>query len=443
MSIDLELNLAPERLDEGAPEERAAFGLLTLKTAQASLTEGFDHFLNGYRPGPLASGYHLAEWLAWNWWRLRWEPRSSAPDWALAHAMTSIGEGYVWPNIEIWSDGVRTAILSKPSLRPDAKPFRYVGGPPTIVPSTLFEGALDTFILRIVGRLRDEGVSDTNLDRVWGDVLTERGDSELARRRRLEALMGRDADSEDDDTIDALIRDAGRLGETAIAEVAAERAQAHGAERELLTAQAFDRMAEANGFDASVLDAVKLEGEVPLRRSANVAAWKLGAAAAQALRRQERFDAAPIDDRHLARLAGVGQVALAGGPAQSASLSFALDARLGALKSKVVLRSKWVAGRRFDLARLIGDRLLHPSGALHPATRAYTYRQKAQRSFAAELLSPFEAVDEMLNGDYSPESQQDVADYFMVSPMTIDTLLKNHGRIERGDPDEEYDAAVA
>ncbi len=334
-------------------------------------------------------------------------------------------------------------MISKPSLRTDAKPFRYVGGPPTIVPSTLFEGALDTFILRVVSWLRGDDVSDTNLDRVWRGVLTERGDSELARRRRLEALMGRDADSVDDDTIDALIRDAGRLGETAIAEVAAERAQAHGNERELLTAQAFDRMAEANGFDASVRDSVKLEGEAALRRSPDVAAWKLGAAAAQALRRQERFDATPIDDKHLARLAGVGQVALTGGPDKGASLSFALDARLGATTSRVVLRSKWKTGRRFDLARLVGDRLLHPSGALHPATRAYTYRQKAQRSFAAELLSPFEAVEEMLNGDYSPENQQDVADHFMVSPMTIDTLLKNHGRIERGDADEEYDATGA
>ncbi len=443
MSIALDLSLAPERLDDGAPEERAAFGLLTLRTAHASLTEGFDYFLNGYRPGPLASGYHLAEWLAWNWWRLRWEPRSSAPDWSIAHAMSSIGEGYVWPNIDIWSDGVRTAIMSKPSHRPDARPFRYVGGPPTIVPSTLFEGTLDTFIPRIIGRLRAEGVGDTNLDRVWRDVLVERRDPELARRRRLEALMGRDADSGDDDTVESLIGDAVRLGETAIEEVAAERAQAQETERDLLTAQAFDQMAGAKGFDASVRDAVKLEGEVALRRTADVAAWKLGAAAAQALRRQERLDATPIDDRQLARMAGVEQAALTGGPDRSASLSFALDARPGAARSKIVLRSKWVAGRRFDLARLVGDRLLHPSGALHPATRAYTYRQKAQRSFAAELLSPFEAVDEMLNGDYSPENQQDVADRFMVSPMTIDTLLKNHGRIERVDSDEELDASAA
>jgi Zn-dependent peptidase ImmA (M78 family) len=78
-------------------------------------------------------------------------------------------------------------------------------------------------------------------------------------------------------------------------------------------------------------------------------------------------------------------------------------------------------------------------GALHPATRAHTYRQKTQRSFAAEFLSPFEAVDEMLANDYSIERQQEVAEHFDVSPMTIDTLLKNHGWIEC----EEWDFELA
>ena len=144
MPLGLEFALASERLDEGTPEERAAFGLFTVRTPHACLTEGFDSYVNGYRPGPLVSGYHVAEWLAWNWWRLRWEPRSASPDWPLAHKMSSIGEGYVWPNIEIFSDGVRTALISSPSSRPDAKPFRYVGAIPAVLPSTLFEAAVSS-----------------------------------------------------------------------------------------------------------------------------------------------------------------------------------------------------------------------------------------------------------------------------------------------------------
>jgi Zn-dependent peptidase ImmA (M78 family) len=66
-----------------------------------------------------------------------------------------------------------------------------------------------------------------------------------------------------------------------------------------------------------------------------------------------------------------------------------------------------------------------------------------QRSFAAELLAPFAAVDEMLAGDYSLENQQDAADHFNVSDRTICTMLVNHGRLEREELDREFELAAA
>lgn len=78
--------------------------MLSMHTSRLSLTEGIDFYVKG----PLVAGYPVAEWLARNWWRLRWEGRLKASDWAAAHVMASIGDGYVWPNIEIGSDGVRT-----------------------------------------------------------------------------------------------------------------------------------------------------------------------------------------------------------------------------------------------------------------------------------------------------------------------------------------------
>jgi Zn-dependent peptidase ImmA (M78 family) len=65
-----------------------------------------------------------------------------------------------------------------------------------------------------------------------------------------------------------------------------------------------------------------------------------------------------------------------------------------------------------------------------------------QRSFAAELLSPFDAVDDLLDGDYSAESQLDAAEHFKVSELTIRTLLVNHGRLQREDLDGELEIAA-
>lgn len=437
MPVELEFGLAPERLDEGSPEERAAFGLFTLQTASQSLTEGFDYFLNTYRRGPLVSGYHAAEWLAWNWWRLRWEPRSAAPDWHIAHRMTAIGEGYVWPILEVWSDGVRTTLISHPSAQPDAKPFRYVGARPTIVPSTLFEAAVDEFLPRVIGRLRDEGVAETNLDRLWRDVLAERVDPDVAKRRRLEALMGRDPDAVTDDAVEDLLADVGRLGEGAIDEVAAEKARPKQIDLDALSARGFEAAAEAFGFKASTRDVLTLQPEVRLPRPIDGPAWKLGSEAAGAVRQQERLKDEAISDRKLAEMSGTKLTALTAKKRGEAGLSFALDDRNGR-GSRIVLPGHLKTNRRFALARLLGDRLMNRSGALHPATHAYTYRQKAQRSFAAELLAPFEVVDDMMGGDSSEERQQIVADHFSVSPMVINTLLKNHGRLERDSPDEDF-----
>lgn len=78
---------------------------------------------------------------------------------------------------------------------------------------------------------------------------------------------------------------------------------------------------------------------------------------------------------------------------------------------------------------MIGDRLFDGAEPLSPATQAYSYRQKVQRAFAVELLSPYEAVDDMLGTDTSEERETEIADHFQVSPLAIWTMLANKGRI--------------
>ncbi len=431
MRATLEISLAPERLEEGPAEERACFGLFTIRTNAIDLTAGIDSFVAAYRAGPLVSGYHASEWFAWNWWRLRYEPRTRAPDWWRSHKMTAIGEGYVWPNLTVWSDGVRTVLLAEPSVRPDAKPFRYLGAHPCVVPSEQFEQALDCFIPQIIGRLRDQAVPDTNLDRLWAELTEERRDHDVARRRRLEALMGQEPDEATDATLDRLLNDARILGEQAVEELAADVPQGGG----LPSAAELQERAESHGYTSNPQDSVRLApGNLPSPK--DVPAWRLGAEAARALRQQEGLGDEVLSGDKLARLVGVEASALAD-TSTGSNVSFILDHN--ATRGRFVLRSRWKTGRRFELARLLADRLVaSPGSRLHVATRAYTYRQKMQRSFAAEFLSPFEAVDAMLDGDYSPEAQADVAEHFHVSDLTIRTLLVNHQRIERDELDEDF-----
>ena len=168
----LTFSLDPETLDEGSAEEKAGFGTIKVVTDGHCLTEGFDRHVQIYRDGPLASGYHLAEWLIWNWWRLRWEPPRPQVhrtlEWAFAHRMSTIGEGYVWPNVTIYSDGFQSVLTSERSSQHNTGSFRYVGGPTASIPAKCLESAIDRFVSDVLERLREAELGDTNLHRPLG-----------------------------------------------------------------------------------------------------------------------------------------------------------------------------------------------------------------------------------------------------------------------------------
>ena len=440
---ELAFSLHPETLDEGSAEEKAGFGTIKVVANGHCLTEGFDEHAKSHREGPLASGYHLAEWLVWNWWRLRWEPPRPPAyrtlEWASAHRMSMIGEGYTWPNITIDSDGFRSMLISERSLQRNTESFRYYGSPEAVVlPASCLESAIDCFASDVLERLGEAGLGDSNLRRLWRELGSEREDPAASRFRRLEALLGRDPDEADAEEIERHLADAADLGEDALEEVAAGTEPRAQGSIDMLSAERIEEIAKRKGFDATPADAVRLaRGANNLPVWGEVAAWSVGKAAASAVRRQERLGTEPIGNTRLAELAGTTVRAISEYTMRSDKMAFALD-RNGA-GTRMAFRARWETGRRFELARLIGDRLFNDSGRLFPATQAYSYRQKAQRTFAAELLSPFEAVNEILGNDDSDESQAAVADRYQVSPMMIRTLLVNNSRIHLQDAPELLD----
>lgn len=428
-----------ELLSEGAAEERACFSALGIQWGDTWLTEGQDGLANRLRQKPLLSAYHFAMWLAANWWRLRWEPRANSVSWRFAHRTANIGGGYAWPDITIFSDGERTALV--PRVVCDEKNsqavFRYLNTVAAVVPSNDFEIAVDDFLNQVIERLKTMSIEGSELEQLWGQVREERGNSEYARTRKLEALLGRDPDEVGTEVLEQLIADQHRLGTAAVEELAADFGYS---ESKLQSINTLSDMQKEFGFSASSRDLPKLPEDWILehKRFEN-RAWNLGALAAKAVRDQIKNTEAPIDDDMLCQMAAVNRAALDPCARANLPISFALNEDQG--RSRVVLRGKRQEGRRFELGRILGDRLLNSEEALNPATRAYTYRQKAQRAFSAELLSPFHAVFNLLQGDYSSENQMDVAEYFNVSQWTIATQLMNNRVIDRVDLEYQANAA--
>jgi hypothetical protein len=302
------------------------------------------------------------------------------------------------------------------------------------VPAAELESAIDEFVPQIIYLMDKAGFSDTNLRHLWQDLQTERGNPEIARFRRFEALLGSDPDELDAEEIESRLDDSGVLGEKALDEIAIGSVSGAANLSGMLSAQQIAEITERAGFDIRPEDGVKADAPV-LRQWGNQAAWRIGVSVANAIRCQERLGDGVLTDRILADLAGTtADVVNAGRPGEEFSWVFRREGE----HARVALRSKWDTGRRFELARLLGDNMF-ASGMtgyqepLSPATRSHSYRQKAQRAFAAELLSPWPAVKEMLGNDYSEENQEQVADHFSVSQMTISTLLMNNADISYED----------
>lgn len=415
-------------LEEGSPEERAGFATLGISAYGTWLTAGHGRVLQSVREAPYLSAYHLAEWLAWNWWRLRWEPRKTSAEWELSHAMAGIGSGYIWPNIHVVSDGEAITLVCKPTPERARTPYRYINDVVSVIPAVEFEGEVDQFIGAVLQRLRDRQVTENNLSDIWQSVMEERGDPAMYRLRKLEALLGEDPGEMDEDVLQQLLSQVEATGEAALDEIAANRIPGQGVPN---IARLLE-MGHEQGVVTNQRDQIALHRGVPDDLGA---AWKIGAHAAQLLRGQEGIapDVAITDDQ-LARMYGAPDSIFDTPvhPARRLDLSFALAE--ADQHSRVILRSPWKNSRRFELARLLGDALIHRTNdPMRPATRSDTYRQKVQRAFAAELLSPIDAVKEMLGGDYSMESQQDVAHHFQVYDLAIRTLLVNHDIIGRGE----------
>ncbi len=452
MSGELTVSLSSESLDFGSPEERATFGLFAMTANGRLLTAGEDVGNKELRHGPYVSGYPIAEWLVWNWWRIRWETgRPSNEDalsrWEFAHRMSTIGEGYAWPNITIFSDGVQSFLDSQPSSGPESVHFPYFGAQRRqAVPAVNLEAAIDGFVDDVLNRLEQAKVHEGNLHCLWRELQTERENPELTRFRRLEAQLGHEPGEADEGRFCMYLNDATKLGEEALGEIAADAMYGDGDTNSMIRASNFAEIAEQHGFEANPKDAIKLNDMTGVPQPGQVEAWRLGERCAKLIRDQENRHGLPIDDRTLTAFAGTTNSAISGQNGNPCKVSFALDGGNG--RSHVWLRSRWETGRRFDLARLIGDRLLRirlngSTESLLPVTRASTYRQKMQRAFAAELLSPFADMDDMMSGDYSEEKQNEVAEYFKVSSMTIQTQLVNHHRIDPDDAPDIVDRSPA
>ena len=145
----------------------------------------------------------------------------AADQWELAHRMQGIGEGYVWPNVTVQSDGAYVLLTSEVAREPKTSVFPELGAPGLhVVPARAWESSVDILVDSVGERLENAGTRKSDLDRVRQDVRRQRADPAMARYRRMEAQLGLEPDEVDEEGIRSFLDDAAAPGDEAMGEFA-------------------------------------------------------------------------------------------------------------------------------------------------------------------------------------------------------------------------------
>jgi Zn-dependent peptidase ImmA (M78 family) len=276
------------------------------------------------------------------------------------------------------------------------------------------------------------------LKNLWLCVQEERQVESLARWRKLEAMLGKDPDEMEQSLRHELECEAQDLGFDAVGELAS-------ATQTMRPTQLVEQLRRIRNVSESGTSCSESSLSLPtdffqnpMKQEQVTKPWMVGVRAAQAVRAQQGVGGDQcVSSRQIEDMLGCQEASLLseGQVQNETGLEHSFILKNTNNSRKIVFRkTNYLASRRFDAARLLGDQLLFPSiqESLRPATVSYTHRQKTQRAFASELLCPFDALDEMFAGNYeSDEIQEAVANRFQVSPLLIRTQLVNHQKLDR------------
>jgi len=378
-------------------------------------------------------GYHLAQWFAANWWRLRWEPEARSwwkdADWRVAHSIAAAGGGDVWPNVLFVSDGDSLGVASVPRPKgADFEPVRYLNRVLARITAAEFEQKVDSFMEGLLSRMHTFAIAGDNLPNLWAEVLSERQNPEAAQWRKLEALCGYDPEEAPVATIEMLLEDKAHLGGKALEEMAAQGRHSIAAVlNPILELASPKAKPTVGGFRGKMPNL-----PVGKKHDTKARPWEQAASLAQLARKEWGLGNQPVSNKQLADLLGTKPSVFSDRTKASTPIPIALRTGTNG-RFDLYFDSAWANSRRFASTRLLGDHLYQPdTERLIPATHAKTSRQQFQRAFAQEFLCPFDALLDKLQTDQPNEEDiAEAAAHFDVSPLMVRTTLVNKGELDR------------
>jgi hypothetical protein len=412
----------------GGSPDLVTLGRLSIEVANGSqripLTEVEDTRARTVRHHIYVPIYPLVRWLLVNWWRIRWESQRETPQWRLVHSMTSIGDGYVWPPVELSSDGDFIQVRMESEAAPDVASIRYLRSVIAEVPGPQYEASVRNLAAQVQQRLCGVGQPDQELRDLVEELDDERGDPRVCQNYRWQAQAGLDPGEASAGWLTSVATLSETTGAVAMNEVMAVLPELGGEPDRARDAVEAIRGA-ANQADLAWVprEPIGSGSELPWQRGARMAALvrrQLGLAAGEPLPTNVLESRMSLQ---LSSSSSVERGTLDGG--------FRIGAEGGATRFRLPTRR--LETQRFYLSRLIACAVgSAPEEHLLPVTRSCTAMQKFQRSFAQELLCPWTALAQFADErGVDDDAVAAAAEHFKVSEMLIVTTLVNKGKLPR------------
>jgi hypothetical protein len=428
-TLELEIaNWLGASLDDPLASETLASLQITVGPDKTPVTEVEDTIAHTVRQHINVPAYLVARWLIVNWWRLRWEPYRDNPpsDWLQSHSMAAIEGGYVWPALTFSSDGELIQLRLQAEASPDVAALRYLRDITIDVPAADFEQAIDAFLDQVEARVSIRLPGERELSELREELALERGDAGQAMSCKLQALAGMDPGSASSEWMQAAQELIAQAGTAAAEEIIAVTP--------LLRDGIEGAQAAVSAMRQSTTT-VKLDWAVPEQSQspAREIPWERGARLAGELRARLDIPSGPLANDVLEQLLDTKLPLLRSTSATSRVLGGGYRNGVNHGRTALLVTTPRPNNQRFDLARLIGAALSAPADQhVLPVSKAETALQKFERSFAQELLCPWQDLDAFT--DKSGTDNDGIADaaaHFSVSELLILSTLVNKGKIPR------------
>ena len=396
---------------------RHTMAALSIETDDATITSVLDRPSRSWRDHVVVPLVNVAEWLVCNWWHIFHEVENTGeqnPDFECRHNLAFAGDGFVLPNLTMVPAPERIRLRWQ-RHKPAHARIEFLDEGETSVEREELEAQFRDLVDAVLERLRSRGMTLETLDREWAAVNTL--DPDEREFSRAAALLGIDPFDVSDSLADAIVKfwehTEPSIRDDALAAASADCLPQVG----YWLSQAFE--------DLDLEEAANGSGWSDFRKTlpqpSATEPWRRGYDLARSVRQQlgagedRRFD-----------FALNGSLVLHSHERQSPSIR--IQGLVAADAPACVVAPRGESGRRFLLARALGDYLGRPGPGSAILSSLATDRQAQSRAFAAELLSPAESLRRRLKGPLAdPEQVDELGHEYGVSTEVIRRQIENHG----------------